>query len=127
MAQMKFKVVKQNVTVHDRKDMYVAHPVYATKISTEELIHLAANDNQLSEATVAAAIYAFQKEMMQMLLNGHPIQFGVLGTFRLSASTKASEDNSRFSPDWVTRKRIIYTPSKDIKDKLDGVECVAAD
>lgn len=123
---MKFKVVKQKVTVNDKKDMYVAHPVYANKITTEELIKMAAHDNQLSEATMAGAIYAFQKEMMQMLLNGHPIQFGVLGTFRLSASTKASEDNSRFSPDWVTRKRIIYTPSKEMKSEIERLECVEA-
>lgn len=127
MAKMKFKVVKQKVTVNDKKEMYVAHPVYASKITTKDLIKLAATDNQMSEATMAAAIYAFQKEMVQMLMNGHPIQFGELGTFRLSASTKASEDNDKFSADWITRKRVIYTPSKEIKNEIDKIEFVAAD
>lgn len=126
MAKMKFKVVKQKVTVNDKKEMYVAHPVHANKITTEELIKMAARDNQLSEASMAAAIYAFQKELMQMLLNGHPIQFGVLGTFRLSASTKASEESSKFSPDWVTRKRVIYTPSKEMKNEIERLECIEA-
>lgn len=123
---MKFKVVKQRVTVNDKKEMYVAHPVYGNKITTEELIKMAANDNQVSEASMAAAIYAFQKEMIQLLLNGHPIQFGVLGTFRLSASTKASENNSKFSADCITRKRVIYTPSKEMKNEIERLECVEA-
>lgn len=121
---MRFKVVKQKVAVNNNKEMYVAHPVYAGKISTEELIKMAAQDNQLSEANMAAAIYAFQREMMKMLLNGHPIQLGVFGTFRVSASTKASAEEKNFSSDWITKKRIIYTPSPDLKKELNKIECV---
>lgn len=127
MSKMNVVLRYQNVEVAGRS-MYVAHPLYAGNISTEDIIHMAAADSQMSEAVIAGAFYAIEKQFREMLLNGHCLKLGALGCFRMSFSCRAGDNPSDVDSDCVYRRRIIYTPGKVLKSAMSEVDfSVSAD
>lgn len=123
MGTLKAKVRRQYVAVN-RKTMYVAHTNPGSKIKMEDMIRLAAEDSGMTEAMVAASFYALSKQFEQMLMNGHTLQCGVFGTFRTSFSCKATEERGDISAANISRRRIIYTASRRVKDALNAAEYV---
>lgn len=121
MSKMNVVLRYQNVEVAGRH-MYVAHPTYGGNIGTEDIIRMAAADSQMSEAVIAGAFYAIEKQFREMLLNGHCLKLGALGCFRMSFSCRAGDAASDVDAESVYRRRIIYTPSVMLKDAMSKVE-----
>lgn len=59
--------------------------------------------------------------MEELLLNGHSIQLGQLGTLRFSMNCKASESAEEVSADKVLRRKILLYPSAKLKQALERV------
>ena len=122
MATLKVNVRKQRVGVMQNREMYVAHVDNQTLIDRENLISMAASDSGLSEAQIVASLFALEMQVEELLLEGHRVNFGILGTFRMSVDCKAKERREDMTAECITRRRIIYTPSTRIKGKLNNAK-----
>ena len=99
----------------------MSRPVTYSKIDTDELIEHASTDAGVSKANVAAVFYAIIQQVEELLLNGHSIQLGQLGTLRFSMNCKASESAEEVSADKVLRRKILLYPSAKLKQALERV------
>jgi predicted histone-like DNA-binding protein len=120
MGQIQVKTSVQKIMTQD-KEYYVSRAVRFTKIPTAELIEHAANDSGLSDSMVAASFYAIVKQIKELMLNGHSIELGTLGTLRFSMSCKAAKTAEDISATNVKTRRILITPSKTLKQALANV------
>ena len=120
MGQIQVKTSVQKLVAQD-KDIYVSRAVRFSKIPTAELIEHAASDSGLSDSMVAAAFYAIVKQVKELMLNGHSIELGTLGTLRFSMSCKAAKTAEDVSATNVKTRRILIAPSKTLKQALDNV------
>lgn len=120
MKTIKVRTTLQRVACAD-KDMYVSRPVTYSKNDTDELIEHASTDAGVSKANVAAVFYAIIQQVEELLLNGHSIQLGQLGTLRFSMNCKASESAEEVSADKVLRRKILLYPSAKLKQALERV------
>lgn len=120
MKTIKVRTTLQRVACAD-KDMYVSRPVTYSKIDTDELIEHASTDAGVSKANVAAVFYAIIQQVEELLLNGHSIQLGQLGTLRFSMNCKASDNAEDVGADKVMRRKILLYPSAKLKQSLERV------
>lgn len=120
MGKIQVKTSVQKMIAQD-KDIYVSRAVRFSKIPTAELIDHAANDSGLSDSMVAASFYAIVKQIKELMLNGHSIELGTLGTLRFSMSCKAAKTAEEISAANVKTRRIVVSPSKTLKQALDNV------
>lgn len=120
MGQIQVKTRFQKLAAQE-KNAYVSRAVRFSKIPTAELIEHASSDSGLSDSMVAGAFYAIVKQVKELMLNGHSIELGTLGTLRFSFSCKASETADGISASNVTTRRILLTPSKTLKQAMQNV------
>jgi len=123
MSTIRVSVRRKRIAYDDRA-LYVARPVLYSCIDTEELIELVSMNCCLPRGLVSAVFYALEQEFRQLLLNGHSVQCGILGTFRYSFSCKASESREGVTADGIRMHRIIYTPSKRLKREMKALQFV---
>ena len=115
---MKVNIRKQRVGVKDNKEMYVAHIDNYSRLDREEMLESAARNTGMSRSMLAAALSALEHEVTQRMLSGHIVDLGELGTFRVSFNCKAVENREDLSADCITRRRVIFHPSKYLKRQL---------
>jgi predicted histone-like DNA-binding protein len=120
MGQIQVRTSLQKLVAQD-KNAYVTRAVRFSKIPTAELIEHAASDSGLSDSMVAASFYAIVKQVKELMLNGHSIELGTLGTLRFSMRCKSAETIEDISASNVKTRRILITPSKTLKQALDNV------
>ena len=120
MGQIQVKTSIQKLVAQD-KEVYVSRAVRFSKIPAAELIDHAASDSGLSDSMVAAAFYAIVKQVKELMLNGHSIELGTLGTLRFSMSCKAAKTAEGVSAANVKTRRILITPSKTLKQAMKNV------
>jgi len=112
-----------------KKIAYVTRAVRYSTISKDDLAQFASADSGISRAQLLASFEALQQEIEQMLLNGHSIQLGDMGTLRFSISCKTVENREDLSTDLVRARRILFQPSPRLKQEIKNVrfETVVAD
>lgn len=107
-----------------KKDAYVSRAVRFSKIDTGELIRHASSDSGISEAMVAAAFYAIEKQVNELLLNGHSIELGNVGTLRFGVKCKIAATADAVGVENVKVRKILFTPSTSLKASIKAVKLV---
>lgn len=120
MGQVQLKTAKMRMAAQD-KELYVTRPVTYSRIPTDELIEHASRATGISTAMIAASFHAIASQMEELLMNGHSITLGNIGTMRLSVSCKAAKTMDEVSAGNVKVRRILLTPSVALKSKLKMV------
>lgn len=120
MGQIKVRTKYQRMAAQD-KNAYVGRVMTFSRIPTNELIEHASRASGIPEAIMGASFTAIATQVEELLMNGHSISLGNLGTMRMSVSCKAVEDENDISSTNVKRRRILLTPSPALKAKLNMV------
>jgi predicted histone-like DNA-binding protein len=55
------------------------------------------------------------------LVMGKSVNLGELGTFRISFSSKGVDDPKDFTVDKISGIRVVFTPSTELRKKLDNI------
>lgn len=76
----------------------------------------------MPKAMMRASFDAIMLQVKELLLNGHGIQLGDLGTFRFSIKCKSVDNAEDISVNNVKRRRIIFTPSSDMRNAIKRVK-----
>mgnify|MGYP002853989609 CR=1 FL=1 len=100
---------------------FVTRAVKYSTIDINEIAQHCADDSGVSRATVKAAVKAILLQFEEMLLNGHIVKVGNLGSFRLATISKGVKDPTQVSVENIVRKHIIFTPSPELKHQILAV------
>lgn len=111
---------KQNIAFKEKR-MYVTRVVRYNTISSDVFLKHVAADSGLSEAVASVAIGAINKQIKQMLLNGHSFPIGNLFYLRYGFNCVATNTLADCTARNIYNQRIICRPTKNLTTKLREV------
>ena len=94
-----------------RPDLYI--PIKEKKVFAEASTH-----SGISAGVIKAAWDAAGEVIRTWATEGHSIPLPGLGTMRFGVRSKAVEDLDDVKTNLITTRRIVFTPSVDVKDEL---------
>ena len=112
------KKQKTQLTVDER---FVTRVVRYNTISSDVFLKHVAADSGLSEAVASVAIGAINKQIKQMLLNGHSFPIGNLFYLRYGFNCRANTTLNGVTARDIYNQRIICRPTKNMTTKLREV------
>jgi len=114
-------VVREKYIGVTGQTLFVARPVTYSRIDTETILARAAENSGIDQGVLAYAFFAIMKTFQNFLFNGHVVELGPLGTFRVSFSCKAGATNEDCNASGIRCRRVIYNLSKRLKRELAEV------
>jgi hypothetical protein len=107
-----------------RPDLYI--PIAEKKVFSEAATH-----SGISAGIIKAAWDAAGDVIRTWATEGHSVPVPGLGTMRFGVRSKAVEDLDDVKTSLITTRRIIFTPSVDVKDELKNtsiqITCIDED
>ena len=87
-------------------------------VKEREVAKLLADETTLNPKEAEMAVYQLLKVVTNLLLNGNTVQLGNLGSFRLTASTEASDSEAEVSGAKIKKVKVRFSESGDLKNAL---------
>ena len=97
---------------------YVMSPELYTPLSQAKVIKEAALRSGVSRGVMQACWDAAGEVIKAWATEGHSVALPGLGTMRFGLRSKAVEDVNKVKAGLITTRRIIFTPSVDLKEEL---------
>lgn len=104
-----------------KKLAYMLVPYRYSTLSDADVIKMASDDSGITQSQIEQCLVALEKQLEQMLLNGHSIDLGPLGIMRFVIGGKAPENADDVTTDLVKRRRILLKPSKEFREAIKKV------
>jgi predicted histone-like DNA-binding protein len=120
---MKYKaVLKVNPQNRTAPPKYYAVPVYIGDISLKRISTEIALSSSLSAGDVYNVLSNFTTSLPKYLKDGFKLHLGDFGIFKASFSSEGMDDPKQITSAHIRNKKILYTPSKDIKAQMDDMQ-----
>ena len=100
------------------KKIKFTNPELYTPLSQAKVIKEAALRSGVSRGVMQACWDAAGEVIKAWATEGHSVALPGLGTMRFGLRSKAVEDVNKVKAGLITTRRIIFTPSVDLKDEL---------
>ena len=97
---------------------YVMQPELYTSLAQDKVIKEAALRSGVSRGVMQACWDAAGEVIKAWATEGHSVALPGLGTMRFGLRSKAVENVNEVKAGLITSRRIIFTPSVDLKDEL---------
>ena len=97
---------------------YVMQPELYIPLTTEKVIKEAALRSGVSKGVMQACWDAAGEVIKAWATEGHSVALPGLGTMRFGLRAKSVEDVNKVKTGLIKARRIIFTPSQDLKDEL---------
>ena len=97
---------------------YVMSPEMYSSLNQKKVIKEAALRSGVSQGVMQACWDAAGEVIKAWATEGHSVALPGLGTMRFGLRSKAVEDVNKVKAGLITSRRIIFTPSVDLKDEL---------
>lgn len=117
---IKVKAVERNISFEKNveKWAYVLKPELYNKLSAVKVISEASLRSGISKGSMTAAWDAIGEVIKAWATEGHSVAIPGLGTTRFGLRSTSVDDVNKVSSDLITSRKIIFTPSVDIKSEL---------
>ena len=119
---IKVKAIERNVSfdkdAKNAKWAYVMQPVLYGQLNQEKAIEQASIISGLPKPVFNACLNAYGEVMTTWATEGHSVPIPGIGTMRFGIRATAVEDVALVSTGLITNRRVIFTPSSEIKEKL---------
>ena len=120
---LKVKAVEKKIKFDKNPDnpgvwRYVMSPELYTPLSQAKVIKEAALRSGVSRGVMQACWDAAGEVIKAWATEGHCVALPGLGTMRFGLRSKAVEDVNKVKAGLITTRRIIFTPSVDLKEEL---------
>ena len=117
---IKVKAVERNVSFDKSKEKwaYVMQAELYSKLSQSKVINEAAMRSGISKGSINAAWDAIGEVIKAWATEGHAVAIPGLGTMRFGLRATSVSDVNKVASSLITTRRVIFTPSVDIKDEL---------
>ena len=97
---------------------YVLSPVIYNKLSASKVIQEAAVRSNINRGVLNAAWDAIGSVIQTWATEGHSVAIPGLGTMRFGVKAASASTVEKVSSDLITARKVIFTPSVDIKNEL---------
>ena len=118
---LKVKAVEKNIKFDKNSEgvwRYVMQPDLYIAISQAKVIREAALRSGVSQGVMKACWDAAGEVIKAWATEGHSVALPGLGTMRFGLRAKSVEDVNKVKTGLIKTRRIIFTPSQDLKDEL---------
>lgn len=116
---MKYRIVKRMNPLDNTEFKYYAAPQYMEELTVRDLAKDISDACTLNVTDVEAVLTSLVRKLPLYLKNGFKIQLGTFGRVKLSCFSKGSEKAEDVSATSITNKRILFTPSVELKNEID--------
>ena len=99
---------------------YVMSPELYTALNQQKVIREAALRSGVSQGVMQACWDAAGEVIKAWATEGHSVALPGLGTMRFGLRAKAVEDVNKVKTSLIRSRRIIFTPSVELKDELSS-------
>ena len=118
---LKVKAVEKNIKFDKNSEgvwRYVMQPDLYIALSQAKVIKEAALRSGVSQGVMKACWDAAGEVIKAWATEGHSVALPGLGTMRFGLRAKSVEDVNKVKTGLIKTRRIIFTPSQDLKDEL---------
>ena len=119
---MAIKVIAQRRVLKIGKNpgakKFVMRPELYTSLTEKKVFAEAATHSGISAGVIKAAWDAAGEVIRTWATEGHSVPMPGLGTMRFGVRSKAVENLEDVKTGLITTRRIVFTPSVDVKDEL---------
>jgi predicted histone-like DNA-binding protein len=91
-------------------------------IKEKQVAKLLADETTLNPKEAEMALYQLLKVLLRLLLDGHSVQLGELGTFRLVVRTEGSEKEADANATKIKNLLLQFTSSPTVREQLSHAE-----
>jgi len=116
---MKYRIVKRINPLNNTESKYYAAPQYMEELSVLDLAKDISDACTLNVTDVEAVLTSLVRKLPLYLKNGFKIQLGNFGRVKLSFSSKGYESPESVDASSITSKRILFTPSSELKNEIE--------
>ncbi|MDR1224245.1 MAG: DNA-binding protein [Tannerella sp.] len=117
---MKYKLVRrQNPQDRENTGKLYATPIYDGRVAQNEIAVDIVNLSSLARGDVGNVINNLIDTVPKYLVMGKSVNPGELGSFRIPFSSEGVDDPKDFTVDKISGVRIVFTPSVELRRKLD--------
>ena len=118
------KAKQQNVSFEKNveKLAFVLSTHLYNTLETDKVIEEAAKRSGMSEGVIKAAWDAAGEVIRTWATEGHNVPLPGLGSMRFSVRSKSVQKLEDVKTSLITARRVIFTPSKEVKDELQGTK-----
>lgn len=105
------------------------HPKMHPEVTVgfEELAEMIEKKSTMSRGDILGVLAELEVTSFFMLEKGHPVRLGILGTFYPSIETKSVDSPEKVTSKLIKRFKVIFKPSKYLKNRFKNVEFVLED
>ena len=101
---------------------YILQPQTYSRLTSKKVLEEASLRSGISRGIINASSDAVGQVIMAWLTEGHSVEIPGLGTMRFSVKAKSSVTEEGATVDKVYIRKIVYTPSTEIKQALKDAE-----
>jgi predicted histone-like DNA-binding protein len=87
-------------------------------VKEKEVAKLLADETTLNPKEAELTLYQLLKVVVRLLLDGHTVQLGELGSFRITARGEGSETEAEVNVNKITSVHIHFTPSDVLRKEI---------
>lgn len=122
MATLNIKSTQQTIKVgeHKGEDMFVMKVDHYNTMDAKQIVKYASETSCISKSMIMASWEAISQVISTWVMEGHIVEIPGLGNIRAEVRAKAQKDAKDVSVDDVFRRKLLLTPTKEIKDKLNS-------
>ena len=117
---IKIKAIERNVSFEKNKEKwaFVLQPELYSRLSETKVLQEAALRSGINRGTLSASWQAIGDVTRAWATEGHSVAVPGLGTMRFGVRGDSCDKVEDVSSDLITSRRVIFTPSTEIKDEL---------
>ena len=117
---IKVKAIERNVSFDKTKEKwaYVLQADLYSKLSQSKVIQEAALRSGISKGSINAAWDALSEVIKAWATEGHSVAVPGLGSMRFGLRATSVSDVNKVGSNLITTRRVIFTPSVEIKEEL---------
>ena len=117
---IKIKAIERNVAFEKgtEKWAFVMQPELYSRLNEQKVVQEAALRSGIGKGAVSAAWEAIGDVIRAWATEGHSVAVPGLGTMRFGVRAEAVENVEDVNSALITSRRVIFTPSTEIKDEL---------
>lgn len=114
-----FKLVKR-MDPKTKAHKWYAIPVQKGTMTEDDVAEVSTRNTTIARHELKGSLEVLSESVPGMLLSGNSVRIGKMGTLRLSFGSEGVENIDDFDTSMIRNMKIIFTPSKELKEALQN-------
>jgi predicted histone-like DNA-binding protein len=89
-------------------------------VKEKEVAKLLADETTLNPKEAEMTVFQLFKVIIRLLLDGHTVQLGELGSFRITARGEGSETEAEVNASKIKSVHVHFTPSEALRNEVNN-------